>query len=193
MSSNSSERKSGLFVLPGERLGVIEEFIPDFGTYVKDGIIYSRILGRALIDLSNKRVSVYSLGREVRVPKVESIVVGQVSNVQSENAAVRIFEIGNNQLSGIFSGILHVSDVAQSYVESMFNVCKPGDIIRAKVISEKNQVYHLSIKDKNLGVIYAFCSHCGYTLEPKRQGVFCPRCGKVEKRKTAFDYGKVAL
>ncbi|MEM3442417.1 MAG: exosome complex RNA-binding protein Csl4 [Candidatus Bathyarchaeia archaeon] len=187
--SLQSERKSGQFVLPGERLGVIEEFIPDAGTYIREGIIHSKFVGHALLDFLNKRVTVHPL-RGIKVPWVGSIVLGQVSNVQSENAAVRIFKLGGKQLSGIFTGILHVSDVQLRFVESMFDVCKPGDIIRAKVISEKNRVYHLSTKDRNLGVIYAFCSQCGYMLEQKRQNMFCPRCRKVEKRKTALDYGK---
>jgi len=193
MSSRSSERKNNQFVVPGERLGVIEEFTPDPETYVKEGIIYSKVIGRALLDLSNKRVSVHPLVHRARVPKVGSIVTGQVSTIQTENASARIFEIDNKQLSGSFTGVLHISDVQLSYVESMFNVCKPGDIIRAKVISEKNQVYHLSTKDKNLGVVYAFCSRCGYALESKRQTMYCPRCGKLEKRKSALDYGKGML
>jgi len=193
MSSHSSERKSGQFVLPGERLGVIEEFIPDPGTYVKDGIIYSRIIGRALLDLSNKRVSVYPIIHGALIPEVGSIVLGQVSNVQTENAIVRIFKVGDKQISGSFTGVLHVSDVQPTYVESMFDVCKPSDVIRAKVISDKNHIYHLSTDDKNLGVIYAFCSQCGSTLELKRHAPFCPRCGKIEKRKTSLDYGKGLL
>jgi len=193
MNLHSSKRKSGQFVLPGERLGVIEEFIPDSGTYVKEGVIYSRFVGRALLDLLNKRVSVYPLLHGTRVPKVGSTVLGHVSNVQTENAGVRIFNVENKSLSGFFSGILHVSDVQLRYVESMFDVCKPGDIIRAKVINEKNRVYHLSTKDKNLGVVYAFCSQCGYMLGLKRQVMYCPRCGKVEKRKVALDYGKGLL
>jgi exosome complex component CSL4 len=193
MSSRSTERKNSQFVVPGERLGVIEEFTPDPETYVKEGIIYSKVVGRALLDLSNKRVSVHPLVHRAKVPKVGSIVTGQVSTIQTENASVRIFEIDNKQLSGSFTGVLHISDVQLSYVESMFNVCKPGDIIRAKVISEKNQVYHLSTKDKNLGVVYAFCSRCGYALESKRQTMYCPRCGKIEERKSALDYGKGML
>ena len=193
MSSHSPERKNSQFVVPGERLGVIEEFTPDPETYVKAGIIYSKVIGRALLDLTNKRVSVYPLVHKARVPKIGSIVTGQVSTIQTENASIRIFEIDNKQLSGSFTGVLHISDVQLSYVESMFNVCKPGDIIRAKVISEKNQVYHLSTKDKNLGVVYAFCSRCGYALESKRQTMYCPRCGKIEKRKSALDYGKGTL
>ncbi len=193
MSSQSSDRKSGRFVLPGERLGVIEEFIPDMGTYVRDGIIYSRVVGCSLLDLQNKRVSVYPLVHGVKVPKNGSIVLGQVSNVQTQNAVVRIFRINEKQFSGFFTGILHISDVRSTYVESMFNVCKPGDIARAKVISEKNATYHLSIEDRNLGVVYAFCSRCGHMLELKRKEMHCPRCGKIEKRKTVLNYGEGAI
>ncbi|MEM3673242.1 MAG: exosome complex RNA-binding protein Csl4 [Candidatus Bathyarchaeia archaeon] len=188
MSTKSIEHRSGHLVFPGERLGVIEEFTPNTGTYVKDGKIYSSFIGRALVDLLNKRVSVYPLVPGVKVPKVGSIVIGQVSNVQSENATLRIFQIGKKQLSSFFSGVLHISDVQLRYIESMFNVCKPGDIMRAKVISEKNRIYHLSTKDKNLGVLFAFCSQCGYLLQPRRHSMICVRCGKIEKRKIASDY-----
>lgn len=190
MSQKSSEQKSGQVVAPGERLGVIEEFIPDSGTYVKDGVIYSKIVGRALIDLLNKKVTVYPLTVGVMVPKVGAVVVGQVGNAQSDNVLVRIFRVGSKKISGVFSGILHISDVQERYVNSMNDVCKTGDIIRAKVISEKNQIFHLSTNDKNLGVLYAFCSRCGNSLEQKRHEMQCPKCGNIERRKTTFDYGK---
>ena len=190
MSLKASGNKSGRLVFPGERLGVIEEFIPDSGTYVEDGVIYSKIIGRALMDLLSKRVSVYPLISKAPVPKVSAIVVGQVGNAQSDNVLVRIFKIGSNRLSGVFTGILHISDVQERYVKSMNDVCKPGDIIRTKVISNKNQVYHLSTNDKGLGVVYGFCSRCSSLLEPKRHEMLCPKCGNVEKRKIALDYGK---
>jgi exosome complex component CSL4 len=191
MNLKSPEHKSGHLVLPGERLGVIEEFIPDSGTYVKDGVIYSKLVGRALMDLLSKRVSVYPLISGATVPKVTSTVVGQVGNAQSDNVLVRIFQIDSKKLSGVFTGILHISDVQERYVKSMNDVCKPGDIIRTKVISDKNQIYHLSTKDKDLGVVYAFCSRCSNLLEPKRNEMLCPKCGNVERRKLALDYGKV--
>ena len=76
----------------------------------------------------------------------------------------------------------------------MNEVCKPGDIIRAKVISEKNQIYHLSTNDKNLGVLYAFLFYDVATcLEHDRYEMKCPKCGNVEKRKTTMDYGKEPL
>jgi exosome complex component CSL4 len=190
MGLKPPEQKSGNLVVPGERLGVIEEFIPDSGTYVKDGVIYSKIVGRSLVDLQNRRVSVYPAVDGVVVPKLSGTVVGQVGNAQSDNVLVRIFKVGNKKLSGDFSGILHISDVSDRYVNSMNEVCKPGDIIRAKVISEKNRIFHLSTNDKNLGVVDAFCSRCGNLLEPERFELRCPKCGNVEKRKMAPDYGR---
>lgn len=190
MSSSQVGQKSGQLVLPGERLGVIEEFVPDAGTFVKDGVIYSRLVGRASLDSATRHVSVHPVGRSVLVPRVGDTITGQVSTVQPENAGVRIFQIGEKKLSGVFMGVLHISDVHLRYVDSMFEICKAGDIIRAKVISEKNQTYHLSTKDKDLGVTFAFCSNCGTLLESKRQNMHCPRCERIERRKTVVDYEK---
>jgi exosome complex component CSL4 len=73
----------------------------------------------------------------------------------------------------------------------MSDVCKPGDIVRAKVISEKNRVFHLSTNDKNLGILYGFCSRDGTLLEQQRyDDLKCPKCGNMERRKVAPDYGK---
>jgi exosome complex component CSL4 len=193
MSQTKADQKNGILVLPGERLGVIEEYIPDSGTYVKDGVIYSKIIGRALMDLLNKKVSVYPVMGGVAAPKVGSIIIGQIGNAQSDNVLVKIFKLDNKQLSGAFGGILHISDVADRYVDSMNDVCKPGDIVRAKVISTKNQVYHLSTSDRNLGILYAFCSRCGNLLDLQKYEMHCPKCGNVESRKTAPDYGQEPL
>jgi len=193
MISKQTGQKRGDLVLPGERLGVIEEFVPDSGTFVKDGVIYAKLVGRSMMDPATRRVSVRPLGRAVVVPKVGDMIVGQVSMVQPESASVRVFQVDQKRLSGVFAGVLHVSDVHLRYVDSMFEVCKAGDIIKARIISEKNQVYHLSTKDKDLGVAYAFCSNCGGLLEAKRQGMHCPKCGRIERRKTVLDYGKELL
>jgi len=193
MSLKSPEQKSGHLVLPGERLGVIEEFIPDSGTYVKDGVIFSKIIGRSLLDLQNRRVSVYPIVNGAVVPKVSTVVIGQVGNAQSDNVFVRIFRIGRKKLTGNFSGILHVSDVSDRYVNSISDVCKTGDIIRAKVISEKNRIFHLSTNDKGLGVLYGFCSRCASLLEQQRYELKCTKCGNIENRKISPDYGKEVI
>lgn len=193
MSLKSPDQKSGHLVVPGERLGVIEEFVPDSGTFVKDGVIFSKIVGRSLVDLQTRRVSVYPAVEGAVFPKVGSIVVGQIGNAQSDNVLVRIFKVGNKEISGEFGGILHISDVSDRYVTSMGDVCKPGDIVRAKVISDKNRIFHLSTNDRSLGIVDAFCSRDGALLEPDRYELRCPKCGNIEKRKLAPDYGKEAV
>jgi len=190
MASTQAKRKSGQVVVPGDRLGVIEEFNPGPGTYEQEGTIYSAATGRALMDLLNKQVSVYPKTHVTNVPRVGSIVIGQVSEVQSKQATIRIFQIGDRLLTGFFSGLLHIGDVSQRYVESMYEVCRAGDIVRAKVVSEKNRVIHLTTNDKDLGVIYSFCSRCGHSLAQKRFIMRCPECGNSERRKTTADYGK---
>ena len=119
MNTKSSGQQSGQLVLPGERLGVIEEFIPNSGTYSKDGVIYSKIVGRALMDMLNRKVSVYPLVPEPSVPKVGIVVMGEVGNAQSDNVLVRIFKVGPKKISGVFSGILHISDVQDRYVDGL--------------------------------------------------------------------------
>ena len=191
MNQKKSSRQSGQFVAPGHPLGVIEEFTPGQGTYVEHGRIHAKVSGRTLLDLQNKTVSIYSPARGVKVPRVGSIVEGQVSNLQSKTAIVRISKIGKTSLSGVFTGLLYISDVSTSFVDSIHEVCKMGDIIRAKVISTTNRVYHLSTAEKHLGVLYAFCSQCGHVLEPQRYRMHCPNCGRIEKRRVAPDYGSI--
>ena len=187
---SQSERKSGLFVVPGDRLGVIEEFTPGPGTYVEHGNIHSKITGCTLLDMLNKKVSVYPLVQAAGVPQIGSIVSGQVLDVKSKKAILRISQIGKKSLSGFFTGILHISDVSPSYVDTMFSVCKTGDLMKAKVISNKNRTFYLSTAEKNLGVIYALCSRCGHVLQLGRREMRCSRCGNIERRKVAPDYGE---
>jgi len=187
------KRQSGQFVVPGEQLGVIEEFTPGPGTYVEQGEIHAKISGRTLLDVQNKTVSIYPTVRVTRVPKTGCLVTGQVLNLQNKTANIRIFRIGEEPLSGVFSGLLYISDISTSFVDSLDDACKPGDIVRAKVISERNRIYHLSTADKDLGVLYAFCSQCGHTLQQRRFRMYCPDCGNVEKRRAAVDYGKAVF
>jgi len=83
--------------------------------------------------------------------------------------------------------------VSFRYTENMFDAYKVADLVRAKVISTKNKVFHLSTKGENLGVIYAHCSQCGGLLVRRGRGLACETCGYVENRKTASDYGKGTL
>jgi exosome complex component CSL4 len=185
-----NERKSGLFVVPGDQLGVIEEFTSGSGTYIDDGTIHAQVTGCTLLDMLNKQVSVYPVVPAATVPQVGDVVTGLVLDVKKQNAVLRIFKVGDKMLSGSFTGMLHISGVSHSYVDNMFNVCKGGDIMTAKVISTKNRSFFLSTAEKDLGVVYALCSMCGNLLNTSNRGLTCPSCGHSEMRKISPEYGK---
>lgn len=50
--------KSGDFVLPGDALGVTEEFVPAEWTFDDEGKIRSLVAGTVNLDNKNKRISI---------------------------------------------------------------------------------------------------------------------------------------
>jgi len=182
------ERKSEVFVTPGEKLGVIEEYIPGKGTYVEEGRIYSSIVGQLLINRAKREVHIQPKTRQPLIPREGNIVVGEVTNVQEKNLTMSILQIGDVQLATSFTGVMHISDVSEGYVKTMNDAFKVGDVVRAKVISTKNREVHLSTQDGRLGVVQAFCVYCGAPLAHQRNRLRCVRCGEIDKRKTANDY-----
>jgi len=178
------------FVVPGDRLGVIEEFIAGIGTYVENGKIFSMATGYAILDKKNKVASVELRTHQPSVPGIGDVILGQVTQVQEKTASIRILKIGNEANASSFSGAIHISNVSLNYVRSMHRAFKPGDYVRAQVVSTKNRTFHLSTEDEQLGAVQAFCSHCGRVLELSDRGLTCHSCGSREERKIAADYGK---
>ena len=185
-------RKSGQFVVPGERIGVIEEFIPDNGTYVEDGVIYAKNAGCILIDSISRKVSVYPLTKGLAYPKIRSIVIGHVAGIQGSTAFIRVIKVGKRFLSGFFTCALHVSDVDIRYTDEISNAVKVSDLVRARITSYANGMFHLTTKGEKLGVVLALCSKCGETLilkNKRNRKLYCRNCRNVETRKIASDYG----
>ncbi len=68
---------------------------------------------------------------------------------------------------------------------------KAGDLIRAKVSSTKNSIYHLSLDDPGAGVIETVCSNCGgNVMALSRDRVKCKECGFVDERILSEDFIK---
>lgn len=183
------ESRSEKFIVPGERIGVIEEFISGPGTYIKEGTIRSKVVGHVMIDLPNKTASVYPSAWPPTVPREGSVVVGTVTGMQERSASIKIWKVGDRYASGSFTGILHVSTASSEYIENLRDWFKISDIVRAKVTSEKNSVYQLSTVGPRLGVIYASCVRCGRLLIKRQDSLYCSSCNAEDRRKAAKDYG----
>jgi len=180
--------ESEQFIFPGERLGVIEEFLPGQGTYVENGTIYSVTPGYLRRDTINKETHVQSRVKSPRVPQKGDVVIGQISNVQDKTLSIDIFQINDRAINTSFAGVMHVSNASQTYVKTMLDVFKVGDIVRAQVLSTLNREFHLTTEGRILGVIQAACSQCGDHLILQNRRLRCPTCHGTERRKLASDY-----
>jgi len=186
-SKNGNETQ---FVVPGERLGVVEEFMPGPGTYERDGTIYSEVTGYTTRDKVNKTVSVKPSVKRPLVPMEGDIVIGTVVNAQGKMATLSLTRIGDKALSTSFSALLHISTSSPRYERAMMEVCKATDVVRARVVNIRNRVPQLTTIGRGLGVISASCSRCGDPLILKGTVLQCQTCANVERRKLADDYGK---
>ena len=179
-------------VLPGDKLGVVEEFLPGAGTYEEEGTIYANFTGTAKIDLRNKRVTVLPTTRTPELPKEGATILASVTHTQEKMATVSIWKINDKPLQNPFTALLHISSSSPRYERNMSDVCKAGDIIRARVIDMTNRIPQLTTAGRGLGVIKAFCSRCGAPLEFTNRRLECASCGNIERRRLAEDFGKAA-
>jgi exosome complex component CSL4 len=70
-------------------------------------------------------------------------------------------------------------------------IFKVGDIIRGKVFSLLNSSIHITLDEKDLGLVYTICFSCGNNdLIKTPGGLKCSLCGNFEERKISNDYGK---
>ena len=177
-------------VLPGDKLGVVEEFLPGAGTYEEEGTIYANFTGTAKIDLRNKRVTVLPTTRTPELPKEGATILASVTHTQEKMATVSIWKINDKPLQNPFTALLHISSSSPRYERNMSDVCKAGDIIRARVIDMTNRIPQLTTAGRGLGVVKAFCSKCGAPLEFTNRRLECASCGNIERRRLAEDFGK---
>ncbi len=177
------------FVVPGEELCVAEEFMPGPGTYESGGTVYSDLTGDRVVDLNSRTVRVIAKARTPTMPTDGSTVIGQVTNAHDKSAIVSIFKVDSEILGRPFTGILHISSASPRYERNMEDVCKTGDMIRAKVFNDKNRIPELTTAGRGLGVIRACCSRCGNLLVIVNRRLQCRECGNTEHRRLVDDYG----
>ena len=178
-------------VLPGDKLGVIEQYLPGAGTYEDRGTIYAHFTGNARIDLRNKRVTVLPATHVAPLPKEGTTVIASVIHASDKMATVNIWKINDKLIQTPFTAMLHISSSSPRYERTMSDVCKAGDILRARVI-EMNRIPQLTTAGRGLGVIKAFCSRCGSALDFNNRRLQCVSCGNIERRRLAEDYGTSA-
>lgn len=177
-------------VFPGTRLAVTEEFLGGPGTYSTENYIFASVTGHVVINLEKHEISVMPKAKMAPVPKVGDIFIGGVVNLSRQMVTIAVNFINNVEVYPTYTLILHVSQVSKEYVETADELLRYGDAVRGKILDAKTIPLQGSLIGSQLGVIFASCSSCGTKLNKiGRDKLKCPECSKIEKRKTAIDYG----
>jgi len=181
--------KKKTYYLPGDLVGVIEEFTPSSNVYREDYNIRSKQLGKINIDYEKRAVTIIPKLRVNGVPQVGDEVTGIVDQSQSGLVMVRIKEINGNPVKSEFVGMILLRE-QQTDRNQRRIVIKLGDYVRAKVVSLLNNVIHLSINGDHYGVLHTVCSYCGGPVQLSGRRILCTQCRMLDERKIADDFGR---
>lgn len=179
------------FVLPGDVVGTPEEFVPGDGTYVKGGYVRSLTTGETRVDRKKRSANVIPKTNVPTRISVGDVVVGRVTDLKESLAILCLaFKRGceSRPLSNV-EGVIHISHIKKGYVKEMRQVLGLRDIVKARVIDQRNTSFGLSIVNDDLGVVKAYCGRCTEGLRLEKGKLTCPKCGHVENRKLSTDYG----
>ncbi|TAQ90602.1 hypothetical protein B7494_g1053 [Chlorociboria aeruginascens] len=184
--------------VPGQLLGPMSEYLPGPGTHVHNSNLYASILGPIKTSLPPKPtgpqkrltkitsaatplLSTISIERDITagkeaqgkseiLPEVNSAVLCRVTRITPRQAAVAILDVRATEKDKV----------------KIFESFRPGDIVRAVVISLGDQAnYYLSTARNDLGVIMA-TSEAGNAMYPVSWKEYKdPETGVSESRKVA--------
>ncbi|KAH8552605.1 hypothetical protein BGW37DRAFT_466468 [Umbelopsis sp. PMI_123] len=179
-------------VTPGQRLGYAQDFAAGAGTYERGGLLYASVVGvKKVIKQPNGNLETITIVREKEqsaVPSVGSVITGKITKVNPRFASVSINVVDSTPCKEDFQGVIRVQDVRATERDKVkiYNSFRPGDIIRAQVISLGDaRSYYLSTAQNELGVIFAK-SVAGETMIPVSwQEMQCPKTKVIEFRKCA--------
>ena len=178
-------------VMPGDKLGIIEQYLPGEGTYDDNGEIKSSVLGNVKINQKMKVISVISDAKPALLKKGD-IVYGQITDIKPQRANVKIECMKDNgrPLALPYMGAIHISQAKEDYLEKLSDAFRIGDIIQGKVVKITGDNVDLSTKDIDCGVLKAMCTRCRDYMHTTQNAneVKCNTCNKKERRKVSENY-----
>ncbi|TIB04371.1 hypothetical protein E3P92_01989 [Wallemia ichthyophaga] len=127
------------------------------------------------------------------LPEIDSEVLATVIRLNSKQATLTLDVIDgvpctNNSQDSNFQGILRSQDVRQTDKDrvKMYNCVRPGDIVRAVVISLGDaRNYYLSTAKNEYGVVFATSEDGNQMIPVNWETMKDPQTDKSEQRKCA--------
>lgn len=192
------------FVVPGQALGSEIDFQSGDGTFLRDGLVFSSLAGKVSFVAAQPSTSeeeapsanankpfaqvINANAKPTVVPKEKSVVLAQVVKITPRFAQVAIVSVDEVTLTEYFPGTIRVNDiqVVQGEVVEVYKSFRPGDLIRAEVLSlGDSRTYYLTTAKPEYGVVLAK-SIAGHTMEAISNKLMqCPKTKLKEYRKVA--------
>jgi exosome complex component CSL4 len=186
-----TEESKDRLVLPGDLLGMAEEYVPGRGTYEHNGQVFAALMGHARYDTQSRTVSVRAVHE---IPHLEEgeVVYARVEEIKSAMLVCTVLSSARTEraVPGFPEGTVHISKAKESYVENLNQEFAVGDLIKARVLQGYPTV-KLSTQGPDLGVVSARCNECHGLLNVAGTDLVCGRCGHREHRKISSEYGRV--
>jgi len=173
-------------VVPGALLGTEEEFIPGLNTTLDGSDIYASAIGDE--EVKDKVVQVHAKANVPTKLKSGEVVMGRVERIIEPIALIDLAwqeGKGTRQVGLPGFSVLHASNVKDGYVKNIHDEIKIGDVVRARVEKIEKGDVDLTIKDRDLGVVVAFCTKCRARMERRGNEFYCEECDCNENRKAA--------
>lgn len=176
-------------VVPGDPLAVVEEYFPDPESAYEDEEGFVRALKAGLLAQDDEKRTIGVKDARTRVlPQVGMWGIGIVTQVKSQIAIINVYYLDGKLIDIPHTGILHISNASPQYVETMYDIMRPGDWVKFK-IKGINVTLVLTTKGPGLGVVLARCIDCSAILK-RLQGniLLCTNCVKQQQRLVSRDY-----
>lgn len=181
--------------VPGEKLGVEEEFTPSENTFTENGEVYASAVG--LVNASGGKVKIENGMNEIRSLGRGSVVIGTVVGALPSVIFVNIdgMKSGTRHYVALKDGKLVMArgGPREQHSRGMeFKPCGMGDLIIARIVRDDEDAYELSLNGEEEGVVFSRCETCSFPLvRGKNDDVLeCGRCKHKEGRKISSLYGK---
>lgn len=177
---------SKTLAVPGEFAGVTEEIAAGENTFEDNGAIYTATVGFPVVDKAKRTFNIKA-PKTVKPLARGDVILGIVREIFDSVSQVEIIDVEGDKRTAISdkTAFLRVSEIDTSYVESIRDYIRIGDVIRAKVIEVTDLGTKITIAFPEYGVVQGRCTKCRGDMDQNGYNFTCTQCGSKEQRKAA--------